>query len=160
MSNGNFNINLVNKLGTRSSGNKSSVKNRNKELRENTGINNIGKQTTKVISSVTSGSGVNAIGMLKGGGAVMAAIATTATIANKGVDLYINYQTAKTGQTLHYSNIKASKNLLLSLGTNYISGLVKNEIFNKNIIKRQNATLEYNRQLYNYNNQGEKYKTR
>lgn len=160
MADGNFKIALTNRLGNYKKGNSKSVKNQKIEIKEKNGMNTLGKKAFSSAKTLGSGGSLNAAGLLKGAGTALGVVAAGITIASKGVDLYINFQTSKTGQTLHYSNIKAAKNTVMALGTNLIVGHVKNELFTKNVVRRQNATLEYNRQLYNYNNQGDKYKTR
>lgn len=153
-------INLVNKLGKNSGGNKNSVKNKKKTMDLMKGANSLGKNVSKGVGSVQSGFGVDALGLLAKGGSIGVMLGTTLTIASKSVDLRVNYQTAKTGQTLYYGNIKAGKDMIESLGFNYISGLIRNELFTKNLIKRQNSVLDYGKDLYNLNNLGEKYKAR
>ena len=160
MADGNFKIALTNQLGNYKKGNPKSVKNQKIEIKEKNGMNTLGKKAFSSAKTLGSGGSLNAAGLLKGAGTALGVVAAGIAIASKGVDLYVNFQTSKTGQTLHYSNIKAAKNTVMALGTNLIVGHIKNELFTKNVVRRQNATLEYDRQLYNYNNQGDKYKTR
>ncbi len=160
-----YNINLVNKLNKSNfsgTGNKNSVQSKKQELqveKQKFDLGSKAKNVSRVMSSAQSGKG-EFLGGFKGVGVISTVVVTTLKIANKAADLAINYHEAKTGNSVRYGNIRSSKELLLSLGTNYLSGLVKNELFTKNIVRRQNTALDYGRQLYNYNNYGEKYRTR
>lgn len=159
-----FNINIKNKLGqSGNGGNKRTVSSQREQIStiKNSNIKSLGTSANKSISSVMSGRGSSMIGKLGTmGGVVGAVIGVAIATADKGTDLFVSYQTAKTGQSIHYGNIKAKKDMILSLGTNYLYGGVKNEIFTKKVVKRQNFTNEYNREVYNLNNFGEKNKIR
>lgn len=162
----NININLINKLGSSRSGNKNSVRNKRQELenKKSSGSFNYGKHASNTLTSVMSGRGGFGAGFSSEisslGGPVVATIVAGLAIANKSADVYLTHSKAKTGQSLYYDNIKQRKDNIMSLGTNYIFGSIRNEFFVKNQVKRQNNSLEYYRELYNYNNFGEKNKTR
>lgn len=160
-----ININLINRLGKgqKSSGNRNSVAKNSEKVKNSKNTFNLGKYSSDIMGGVSSGSGKTLGGVgssISKMGGVGSAVVASAVLANKGADLYISYQTAKTGQSLYYGNVKSSKDMIFSLGTNYLFGLAKNEVFTKNIVRRQNASLEYGRELYNYNNYGSKYKAR
>lgn len=155
----NYQITLVNGIGKKNFGNNNSVGNK-KEKINNT--NKIKKMSIKgVLNSSSSLSGaIKSSGSLAGVGPITAALAATVSAADKGIDLYASYKTASTGNELYYGNLKAGKDIVMSLGTNLIKGAIKNEFITKNIVKRQNYSNDYGRNLYNLNNYGEKYKIR
>lgn len=150
----NFDINLVNKLGRGGSRNPNSVGEKKEDLAYKKKLQAY-KNKLRKLNRTNS----NVPKSIKGSEFIGGVVALS-QISNKSIDLYANYQTSKTGQTLHYSNIKATKNTIFSLGTNIVGGYINNELFGRNAVRRQNANLEYDRQLYNYNNQGGKYKAR
>lgn len=152
---GNIDITLRNKIGKGTGGNGKSVGNRRTQIRNTTNENKLGNSNIKDKKSIMDNAELAAKFA-----PVVAAVAIASKIANKGVDLYAKYQIGKTGQTVHYSNIKTAKDMIFSLGKNYVSGYIQNEIFTKKAVERQNSTLEYDRQIYNINNYGNKYKTR
>lgn len=139
-------------------GNPNSVKKKKREIKELSNIEKLGANSKAIANQAMKG--LELSNLAAGGGPIVQAIVTTAKIASKIADVYIDYQTSKTGQTLHYGNIKAGKDLITSLGLDYLTGYISNEFFTKNTVIRQNASLEYDRQLYNYNNQGDKFKVR
>lgn len=159
-----WNINIRNRLGKAGSGgNKSSVAKRKSDIRnvQASEISKVGSTVSKglgKISSGSSGSMISALGSKMG--IVGAVVSSSIAVAGKSVDLYTNYQQSKSGQTIHYGNIRARKNMVLSLGTNLLYPAIKNELFTKNVVKRQNFENEYGKELYNLNNFGEKHKVR
>ena len=46
----------------------------------------------------------------------------------------------------------------MSFGTNYLFGGIQNELFNKQVVTRQNLGLDYGREVYNMNIEGIKNK--
>lgn len=152
---GNIDITLRNKIGKGTGGNSKSVGNRRTQIRNSSNKNKLGNNNIKEKRIAIDNAEIAA----KFAPAI-AVIAVASKVANKGVDLYAKYQIGKTGQTVHYTNIKAAKDMIFSLGKNYVSGYIQNELFTKKAVERQNSTLEYDRQIYNINNYGNKYKTR
>lgn len=153
---GNIDINLRNKIGKGGNGgNRNSLKNKRETIKNSKSSNKVGIEKIRAAESVKYNQEMMAMFA-----PVIAGVAIASKVANKGIDLYAKYQTGKTGQTVHYSNIKATKDMVLSGGMNYVKGWINNEIFTKKAIERQNSTLEYDRQIYNLNNYGIKLKTR
>ena len=162
----NYNISLSNELSGRSGkgNNKKSVKNSKekinlvKETKDITISNRVAKTINTTNETITS-AGMN---IVSGSVAKMfgGAVVAIAAVANKGHDVSLAHRSAVTGDSVYYDNIKASKNMILSLGTNIMLGGVSNELYAKQVIKRQNQALSYGRELYNLQNYGEKYKVR
>ena len=87
-------------------------------------------------------------------GIIYAGMKVTAT----GVNIYNNIQSAKTGNTISQGNTKKALEYVTSFGFTYLSGLISNELYRKKEIERENLALDRNRQLYNLNTYGQKYR--
>ena len=79
-------------------------------------------------------------------------------ITATGVNIYNNIQSAKTGNTISQGNTKKALEYVTSFGFTYLSGLISNELYRKKEIERENLALDRNRQLYNLNTYGQKYR--
>ena len=153
-----YNINIRNRMG---SGGKSASR---KKLsakgsidRSKTTMNMTSKlkSSSGVLSSVSGGKGLKALGKVAGKLGVLGAVMVG---AEKGANFGINLYSANTGNQIQSHNARTTLNTISSFGTNYAYGTLKNEIFTKKIISRQNFGLDYGRELYKINVEGTKNK--
>ena len=85
-----------------------------------------------------------------------AVIAVAMAGIEKGVSFGISLTEANTGEQLRANNSRATIKTVTTMGTNYLYGAVKNELFTKKIISRQNIGLDYYREVYQLNIEGAK----
>lgn len=163
-----INLNIVNKMGS-----KSGSFNKTSSSKSQRNIKNTQKSNLKTFSTIVEG-GVNAVdtslslmsgqttgvGLTKVAGATSAIIGIGLATTSKTHDVYQGIQQSKTGGSVYYSNMATRKKTLLMLGMNYLSGSIKNHLTTRHEIVRQNLELDYNREIYNLNNFGEKNKIR
>ena len=103
-------------------------------------------------------SGNSPVSLAKSLGKGAAVASAMLLVADKVVSFGINYKQAKTGNQLTAHNEKTSLNTVMSFGTNYLFGGIQNELFNKQVVTRQNLGLDYGREIYNMNIEGIKNK--
>ena len=115
------------------------------------GVGNVASDINKGNSSIVS----KTVGKLGKVGVVVGALMT---LGNKTIGMVINYNEAQTGDKLRAHNSRVLLNTATSFGMNYVYGAIRNEIFTKNIISRQNFALDYGRELYQINVEGTKNK--
>lgn len=160
------NIYIRNGLGKKNNTQRTSTNGTRKGILEKKRQNTISgiKKGSQIVNKVTTGNvGVSNLTALTNTGKLgitMLLIGKVVGAVSKGADLYINHLEAKTGDSVYYGNVKATKNLIMSLGLSQVYGAINNEIITKQIVRRQNYALEYGQQLYNLNNYGEKNKIR
>jgi hypothetical protein len=153
-----YNINIRNRMG---SGGKSASR---KKLsakgsidRSKTTMNMTSKlkSSSSALGNVSSGSGGKMLGKVAGKSAIVGVILTSAMkLASFGISMY----SANTGNTIRTHNARTTLKTIGSMGTNYMYGALKNEIFTKKVISRQNFGLDYGRELYQINVEGTKNK--
>jgi hypothetical protein len=90
------------------------------------------------------------------------AVMSTALVkgAERVTSFGIDYSEALTGEAVLAHNRRALLSTITSGGSNIINGYIKNEIFTSKVIARQNRALDYGRELYNLNIEGQKNKIR
>jgi hypothetical protein len=158
------NIYIRNGLGGKSGAKqKLSAKGSIKRIKSTMDISKMTKKAASeiggAIGQMNSGSGSNLISKSLGKvGGTVAVIGSAIMLADKIASFGINLKEAKTGEQVWAHNARTTKNTILSLGTNYLFGAIQNEIFTKKVISRQNYGLDYGRELYNINNEGQKNK--
>lgn len=111
---------------------------------------------SKAVSIATGkgSSGLLASAGSKAGVIVGAIIAASEKIAQFGVNIY----EADTGNEIRSHNARNTIATISSLGMNYVSGAIQNEFITKKIISRQNYSMDYGRELYQINVDGQKNK--
>lgn len=127
-------------------------------------INKVFSRSANAASQLLSkGSSATAMtGAVIGGAAkalpIISVIYAGMKITATGVNIYNNIQSAKTGNTISQGNTKKALEYVTSFGFTYLSGLISNELYRKKEIERENLALDRNRQLYNLNTYGQKYR--
>jgi len=104
--------------------------------------------SSSLLSTLTGFSAITAL--------AMAAAKTTVDILN----FASQYRQVRSGESLLESNYRAKLKTGLNLGLNIIHTEIKNTLFVQPQIVRQNISMNYERDLYNYTLYGEKNKTR
>jgi hypothetical protein len=89
---------------------------------------------------------------------VMSIVSSVVRSAEKIGNFGINYYEASTGNEMRSHNYRTTLKTITSMGMNYLSGAIENEIFTKQIISRQNYSMDYGRELYQINVDGTKNK--
>lgn len=117
---------------------------------------NTGKQMLSKGSQSQAYSGA-LIGAAKGVPIVAAALVIAKAVVS-GVNIYNNIQSARTGNTIKQGNTKKGLEYITSFGGAYFSGAVSNHLYRKKEVERENLANDRNRQLYNLNTYGKKYK--
>lgn len=110
-------------------------------------------KASRAIRTQDIGGAVGLFGNTGGFGIAMAVIQEI----NQWHNLYLDYRSAVTGETLHAGNLKKGKSYLLSFGTVYFKEAIENHLFTKNIVHRQNIQNQYYRDLYYYKMDGNQY---
>jgi uncharacterized protein YerC len=91
-------------------------------------------------------------------GGVGSAISFVIQKAEQLASLHNNLREAATGNELEAQNTRNTIKTVMSLGLNYVYGMIENELFTQKTISRQNAGLEYSRELYDINVNGSRTK--
>ena len=117
---------------------------------------NTGKQMLSKGSQSQGYSGA-IVGMAKSVPVVASALVIAKTVVS-GINIYNNIQSARTGNTISQGNTKKGLEYLTSFGGAYFSGAISNHLYRKKEIERENLANDRNRQLYNLNTYGQKYK--
>lgn len=111
------------------------------------------------VSSISSGSSTGVLtSKLSKSGGIIAVLGAGLVAVEKVSKFGVNVYEVNTGNTLTSHNVRTMINTVSSLGTNYAYGMVRNEIFTKKLIQRQNYGLDYYRELYDINTEGSKFK--
>lgn len=77
-----------------------------------------------------------------------------------GHDVWLDYKASISGNTMTAGNIKKAKSIALGFGMPYLYESLKNELFTKNIVHRQNVSSQYYRDLYFEKYEGNQYSGR
>ncbi len=154
-----INVYLRGKGGTSRAKSKISAKG-SLERKQITGANGF-KKAEKTIQTISKATSVEGAAGIVGGTAskavpVLATIALVAKLADKVVNIGANIYEAQSGENMISSNIKATSKAITSFGVSLISGGVSNWLYNQPAIRRQNYSLDYNRELYLRNVDNEK----
>lgn len=80
--------------------------------------------------------------------------------AEKVLNVASQYREARSGESMLESNYRAKVKTAVNLGLNITYGEIRNTLFRQPQIVRQNMSINYERDLYNYSIYGEKYKWR
>jgi len=119
------------------------------------GSGGISKAISLATGSGSAGMLSSTVGKLGVAGAVIGVVLQNAEkIANFGVNIY----EAQTGNEMASHNARTTIKTITSLGTNYLTGAIENELFTKKTISRQNYGMDYGRELYQINVDGTKNK--
>lgn len=133
--------------------------NRNKSTMQlSSKVKNVLGGAGKMAGNINTGSSTSVISKVGKLGATAAIGGALVTLAIKGANFGINYKEAETGNSLRAHNSRAIINMISTAGTNVLYAGLKNEIFTKKIISRQNFSNDYGRELYNMNVEGQKTK--
>lgn len=160
-----YNINIRNQMGKGGGKSAAQQKLSAKEsiirIKETIVQKGMGKKGLGVLGkAISTATGRGASGMLASvagstGSSIVAFIITNAEkVANFGVNLY----EAETGNEMRSHNARTTIRTISSLGMNYVSGAIQNELFTKKTISRQNYAMDYGRELYQINVDGQKNK--
>jgi len=160
-----FNINIRNGMGggKTASQKKLSAKGSIQRAKETTGgISRLKRGLGIANKAISTGMGASSSGVLSSGlgklgvaGAITGfVLANAEKIALFGVNIY----EAQTGNQMASHNARTTIKTISSLGTNYLSGYIENELFTKKTISRQNYGMDYGRELYSINVEGTKNK--
>jgi hypothetical protein len=87
---------------------------------------------------------------------VLREIKIATMVADKGVDFGSKLYQAHTGEDMLISNFKAKYKTVTTAGANLIEGYVKNLLYNRPVVRRQNNMLDYGREIYLRNVESEK----
>ena len=154
-----INVYLRGKGGTSRAKSKISAKGslERKQIAGSTNFNKVNK-TINTISKATSVEGAAGIvgGTASKAVPVLATIVLVAKLADKVVNIGANIYEAQSGESMKANNIKATSKAVTSFGVSLISGGVKNWLYNQPVIRRQNYSIDYNRELYLRNVDNEK----
>ena len=93
-------------------------------------------------------------------GALVAVAQKAIEIADKGTDLWMAYQEAATGDSIGMHNSRAMKNIIKSGGKSVVSSAANYYLTTRFVIRRQNTANELNREIYNLNIDGGKFRSR
>lgn len=80
--------------------------------------------------------------------------------AEKVLNVASQYREARSGESMLESNYRAKVKTGVNLGLNIVYGEIRNTLFRQPQIVRQNMSINYERDLYNYSIYSEKYKWR
>ena len=80
--------------------------------------------------------------------------------AERGLNVMSQYRESRSGESMLEGNYRAKLKTGVNLGLNIAYGEIKNQLFTQPKIVRQNMSINYDRDLYNYSIYGEKYKFR
>lgn len=163
-----YNINIVNRVGRKNNSiNRSTVANKKSDISD---AKNSFNSSSKSSGAAIVGEGLNAsrgvIGMTTGMsatkmvGLASASLALMVEQSSKIHDVVLSVRGSTNGNDIYHSNVKATKGIVMSLGSSLVKQMFTNELITKNQVRRQNYELEYGRELYLLNNYGEKYKVR
>ena len=83
-----------------------------------------------------------------------------AEIAEQAIDYSISSRYARTGDSIGYHNTQAAKSMFKSFGKDYITGQINHFISTRHIIRRQKIQSEIQREVYNLNVYGDKFKSK
>jgi hypothetical protein len=90
---------------------------------------------------------VGALGLFGGiSGAGLALAQETLKTANKALDIYLDINLARTGESMKIGNIKRVKGYILN-PSSYVKAMLVNEFITKPIVNRQNQAKDYYREL-------------
>ena len=78
----------------------------------------------------------------------------------KVLNVLSQYREVRSGESMLESNYRAKVKTAVNLGLNITYGEIRNMLFRQPQIVRQNMSINYERDLYNYSIYGEKYKWR
>lgn len=78
----------------------------------------------------------------------------------KVLNVLSQYREVRSGESMLESNYRAKVKTGVNLGLNIVYGEIRNMLFKQPQIVRQNMSINYERDLYNYSIYGEKYKFR
>lgn len=114
---------------------------------KSSGASGLGGNVVKGIKTVRTFNVTSTLGTFGGSGPAIAVAQEVVRVAKKGIGLYLDYQVASSGEKMIHHNAKQSLNLMSNP-----FGFVKNAIWENGILKnleiaRQNASLDYERQL-------------
>lgn len=84
-------------------------------------------------------------------------IYTTILLGNKGHNMFLDYKASISGNTMTAGNIKKAKSYILGFGIPYLRDHLRNELFTKNVIHRENISREYYQKLYFEKYEGNQY---
>ena len=138
------------------------------------------KHTSNTATQTIKTSSSGAMGMLRGAGQMGRSalggsepfLSTTANLlrvgvfygmvktAEKGLGVMSQYRESRSGESTLEGNYRAKLKTGVNLGLNIVYGEIKNQLFTQPKIVRQNMSINYDRDLYNYSIYGEKYKFR
>ncbi len=76
---------------------------------------------------------------------------------NAGHNVWLDYKASISGNTMTAGNIKKAKSIALGFGMPYVYEALKNELFTKNVVHRQNIANQYYRDLYYEKYEGNQY---
>ena len=80
--------------------------------------------------------------------------------AERALYVLSNYREVRSGESMLESNYRAKVKTGVNLGLNIVYGEIRNMLFRQPQIVRQNMSINYERDLYNYSIYSEKYKFR
>lgn len=80
--------------------------------------------------------------------------------AEKVLNVLSQYREVRSGESMLESNYRAKVKTAVNLGLNIAYGEIRNTLFRQPQIVRQNMSINYERELYNYSIYSEKYKWR
>jgi len=154
---GDYNINVNNNMGGRKSAakRKLSAKGSIQRALDTKNIANKIRKTTNVLGNASSGSSSGIFSKVAGKSAVLGVLLVSAEkISNFG----INVAQARTGNQVTSHNSRTTIKTISSGGMNFAFGAIKNELFTKQVISRQNFGNDYGREIYQINVEGKKNK--
>lgn len=130
--------------------------------------NNTKRIIEKVSSLKTVNSSVSQITNIMGGnaGAMASAVPVVGMVyaamqfIDKGIGTGTDIYQAHSGEKMLSSNIKAFSKTAVMVGMNITAGFIENRLLAAPTIYRQNLSLDYGREIYNFNAFGEKNKIR
>lgn len=161
----NFNININNYMGSRrnSSQNKLSAKGsmrrKNNAMQSSSNIKKPLSTMKKAAGVVSSGKSSAMLSKAASkGGMALGVIGLILAAVDKVGNFGLRVAEAQSGNVLTTNNAKFALKTVSSFGLNIVGPAIQNEIFTKKIIDRQNYGLEYGRELYDINVNGNKYK--
>jgi len=133
-------------------------------LRESSSNGLSGRDVLKPINTMVGIGTGNAPKLLSSGlskmGVTGAIIGAGLAIADKVINFGIDIWESNTGESMIAKNTRMEVNTVMTMGMNVLSGSIKNQLITHNVIRRQNNMLEYGRELYNLNIDGQKNKIR
>lgn len=107
--------------------------------------------------SIATGKGSSGL-LASAGSKATGVIGGILILAEKIASFGVNIYEADTGNEISSHNVRNTIATVSSLGMNYLSGSIQNELITKKTISRQNYSLDYGRELYDINVNGQKNK--